>query len=213
MGLVRTRLAGAALIVAGVPATFFVVNFVHFEYFPVRVVLYACVLDALIASALVAAAGAFIARGTLDRIDTGLSFMLANAIVLLYSIMGPTVIDRSLSLYIVEKVEQRGGQVSEAAMDDIFIHEYLPEFRVVDVRLTEQLQSGTLRRENGCLRLTERGAAIAAFAKWYRRTLLPRRRVVLGEETDELRRPFEHGTQNVNVACDPAPERRAMDRD
>jgi hypothetical protein len=195
------RLSGIALIVAGVPLTFLVVNYLHFEFLPVRVILYACILDSVIASALVGGAVYIFARKALDRIDTTLAFVLANALVAIYAIMGPTVIDRSLSLYIVEDVEQHGGTVSQAAMHDIFVREYLPEFRVVDLRITEQLQSGTLRLDHGCLRITPRGQALAAFVRWYRSVLLPRRRVMLGVETDALRHPFAHTTPVVDARC------------
>jgi hypothetical protein len=55
----------------------------------------------------------------------------------------PTVIDRSLSFYILEKLQQRGGGIRYAAFEQVFTQEYLKEHRLVDVRLTEQLESGT----------------------------------------------------------------------
>jgi hypothetical protein len=195
------RLSTIALVLALLPATFLVVNFLHFEHLPVRVLLYACVLDAIAATAITGLIVFVLLRRSMDRTDATLSFALANALVLIYAIMGPTVVDRSLSLYIVEKVDQHGGEVAAAAMDDIFIEEYLPEFRVVEVRITEQLQSGTLVMDGDCLRLTERGEAVAGFVRWYRRMLLPRRRVLLEEETDALRRPFDNSPPPIEVAC------------
>lgn len=191
----------AALVALGVPLVFLAVNYLHFEYLPVRVLLYACILDAIVASAIVAVPAFYLARKTIDRTDAALAFALGNALVMIYAIMGPTVIDRSLSLYIVENVEQHGGAVRESAMRDIVVQEYLPEFHVVDVRITEQLRSGTLTLDHGCLRLTPRGHAIAAFVRWYRGVLLPRRRVVLGAESDALRHPFANTRPVVDARC------------
>ncbi len=120
-----------------------------------------------------------------------LATLTSLLLVVLYAVMGPTVIDRSLSLYIVEKLDQRGGEISEDKFDEVFVSEYLPEFRLVDVRLTEQVASGTAVIENGCVRLTKRGRSLAAFVRFYRRTFLPRKRYLRGEVTDQLTKPFE----------------------
>jgi hypothetical protein len=90
-------------------------------------------------------------------------------------------------------------------MPAIFIEEYMPEYRLVDVRLTEQLTSGTLRLENGCLYLTDRGRAIVWFTNFYRRHFLPRRRILMGEETAQLTDPFRNQPQRVDVACPQSP--------
>ncbi|MEM9150716.1 MAG: hypothetical protein AAGB19_09725 [Cyanobacteria bacterium P01_F01_bin.3] len=125
----------------------------------------------------------------------------SNLLILLYAVMGPTVIDRSLSLYIVEKLDQRGGQISEAAMGDVFVREYLPEFRLVDVRLTEQVASGTARIEDGCVILTEKGRQLSAFVGFYRRTFLPKKRYLRGEITDQLTKPFANAKAIVDTSC------------
>ena len=63
----------------------------------------------------------------------------------------PTVIDRSLSFYLLEKINQRGGAVKQEAFEAIFKNEYVPEHRLIDIRLTEQLESGTITIENNCV--------------------------------------------------------------
>ncbi|WP_216074005.1 hypothetical protein, partial [Acinetobacter baumannii] len=60
-----------------------------------------------------------------------------------FAISVPTVIDRSLSFYILEKLQQRGGGIREDAFRQVFTEEYVREHHLVEVRLTEQLQSGT----------------------------------------------------------------------
>ena len=52
-----------------------------------------------------------------------------------FAISIPTVIDRSLSIYILEKIDQRGGGIKQEAFERVFTNEYMLEHRLVDVRL------------------------------------------------------------------------------
>lgn len=181
------------------------INVVHFRVFTVSVVLYATVLDAFLA--LVVAIAAYLAlfgrRGPLS----GFEAVLTGAICLLggyaFAISVPTVVDRSLSIYILEKLDQRGGAIRQDAFADIFRDEYLPEHRLVDVRLTEQLASGTIVIDDGCVRLTDRGRRIVGFSRFYRTSILPRNRILMGETTDDLTDPFRASAAAASYLCDP----------
>lgn len=188
-------------------AVFLVVNFIHFQNFLVYVVLYSCLLDAVIASAIVLPLYWFgrRARAGADRqlatTEFALTAITANLAIVIYAIMGPTVIDRSLSIYIVEKLHDRGGQISEAALREVFIKEYMPEYRLIDVRLTEQVSSGTAVIRNGCVILTPRGEIVAKATAAYRKLLLPKKRVLMGQVTDQLTDPFRDRAPQVDVSC------------
>jgi hypothetical protein len=192
-----------AIICFLVSAIFIVVNLIHFWHFPVSVILYACALDLVIAVAITTPAVIFLQRRMklLSTTETVLSMLLACAGILLYAVMGPTVVDRSLSLYIVEKLHQRGGAIALEKLDEVFVREYMPEFRLVDVRVTEQLASGTAEIDGECLVLTSRGQFIAQVANAYRRFFLPRKRVLGEEITDVLTRPFDESQRQVDVSC------------
>ncbi|MCX7041654.1 MAG: hypothetical protein NT117_02990 [Gammaproteobacteria bacterium] len=118
-----------------------------------------------------------------------------------FAISVPTVIDRSLSFYLLEKLQQRGGGIRQDRFQDVFVKEYMIEHRLVDVRLTEQLESGTIEINNGCVRLTPRGERLASFSRWFRATLLPRHRLLMGEYTDDLTNPFRNSTATVDYTC------------
>lgn len=168
------------------------VYIVHARYFPVHVVFYSAMLDALIAlAAMVIAFFAIrlvpLSLGGFERILLAMIWLLGGYA---YAISVPTVLDRSLSFYILEKLEQRGGGIKEAAIGDVFVKEYMPEYRLVDVRLTEQLQSGTIKIENGCVKLTERGRIIATVSHYLRTHFLPKERLLMGHYTDALVHPF-----------------------
>ncbi len=113
----------------------------------------------------------------------------------------PTVIDRSLSFYILEKLQQRGGGIRLDKFDYIFTSEYMREHRLVDIRLTEQAASGTIRIENGCVKLTPRGERFASFGQFFRRHFLPRKRLLNGEYTDILTDPFRRSDANPDYLC------------
>lgn len=184
-------------------AAFLVVNFIHFQYVTVSVILFACMWDAAIANVLVLGLYAIVRRRAPIVLPTefALTAIASNLLILLYAVMGPTVIDRSLSIYIVQKIDQRGGEVAQSAMPSIFVNEYMPEFRLVDVRITEQLASGTVVIEDGCIILTDKGRKLARFADLYRKTMLPQKRLLMHEVTDALNDPFRSASQKVDTTC------------
>lgn len=204
--MLRRRLLESVALILAMFLVFLAVNYIHFSQFQVHVILYACITDLLIAGALVVPAHFLLRR---DRwrehgLELGLSAVIGALSIVLYSVLGPTVIDRSLSIYLVEKVEQRGGAVAEAAIPALIVEEYMPEYRLVDVRLTEQLYSRTLRLEGECLRLTPRGRAMAQAVRFYRAHFLPKRRVLRDEVTDQLTHPFQGAPHRVQTACSDA---------
>ncbi|NID04181.1 hypothetical protein HBF26_04745 [Luteibacter jiangsuensis] len=178
------------------------IYYIHMRYFRVNVVFYATILDAVIGAVLVI--GAF-ATLRWFREFTGLEVAQLVLIWLLggyaFAISVPTVIDRSLSFYILEKLEQRGGGIREDAFRQVFTEEYVREHHLVEVRLTEQLQSGTIVIQNGCVKLTPWGARLATFSRFYRKNLLPTHRLLMGQYTDALTDPFRNSVMATDYRC------------
>jgi hypothetical protein len=119
------------------------------------------------------------------------------------SISLPTVIDRSLSFYILEKLEQRGGGIQIDKFSYVFTNEYLVEHRLVDIRITEQIESGTIFLDGNCVRLTDRGRNFSAFSVFFRKNFLPQNRLIRGNYTNDLINPFSNSNENTNIdyAC------------
>lgn len=114
----------------------------------------------------------------------------------------PTVIDRSLSFYILEKLQQRGGGIARSQMDQVFRDEYMREHRLIDIRLTEQLVSGTIRIDDqGCVLLTPRGERLAHFSRWFRHYGLPHQRLIAGSYSADLVDPFAHSQAAPDYRC------------
>ncbi len=174
----------------------------HVSLFRVNVVFYAAIGDALIAS-VAAAAALFLMK--FFRCLSGFEKALLVVIWLLggytFAISIPTVIDRSLTFYILEKLQKRGGGIRQDSFARVFTDEYLIEHRLVDVRLTEQLESGTIKIENGCVRLTERGERVAAFSRYFRQNWLPKKRLLMGSYSEDLTDPFRHSRDDHAYNC------------
>ena len=126
-----------------------------------------------------------------------LSLLMGYALVITF----PTIIDRSLSFYFLEKLHQRGGGIQLSAFEDIFTQEYAKEHRLVDIRITEQMQSGMLTIEDNCVLLTSKGNRTATFALWFRKHLLPKKRLLNNEYTDALVNPFAESTPLYDYRC------------
>jgi len=176
----------------------------YIKLFRVDVVFYASLAAAGIALALLTPClyflGFFAALSALEKI---LIVLVCAVTGYAFAISVPTVIDRSLSFYILEKLQQRGGGIQLAKFNYIFTDEYMREHRLVEVRLTEQLVSRTITIENGCVTLTPRGERIATFGRWFRQNLLPRQRLLAGEYTSALTNPFERSDLSPDYICDP----------
>ncbi len=174
---------------------------VHARWLRVDVVLYAALLDAgvaLVGIALLLRLPWFRALGRLERAQVVAICALGGYA---FAISLPTVLDRSLSFYLLEKLEQRGGGIRADALESVITEEYMNEYRVVDARLTEQLESGTIAVRGGCVVLTPKGRRIAAASSFARRHLLPRHRQLMGEYTDALTDPLATSRAEVDYAC------------
>ena len=179
-----------------------VIYVLHVRYVPVNVVFYSAILDAVLATIL---ATALIATVRWFKVFTRFETLQLCCIWLLlgysFAISVPTVIDRSLSFYILEKLQQRGGGIKLDAFDQVFTQEYVKEHRLVDVRLTEQQQSGTVEIKDGCVKLTAWGQTIASSSRYFRAHFLPKQRLLMGKYSDDLTDPFRNSVERMDYRC------------
>ena len=179
-----------------------VIYVVHVRYVPVNVVFYSAILDDVLATCL-----ALLLLAALGWLRSFSRFEIAQMVCIWlllgysFAISVPTVIDRSLSFYILEKLQQRGGGIKLDAFDQVFTQEYVKEHRLMDVRLTEQQQSGTVIIRNGCVVLTDWGQTIASTSRFFRNHFLPKQRLLMGEYSDDLTDPFRNSVKRVDYQC------------
>ncbi|MFL0796840.1 MAG: hypothetical protein K6L73_05055 [Cellvibrionaceae bacterium] len=181
----------------------FFVYLCHSYFFFVDVVFYSALVDsviaALIVSCLMYSSRIFQFFTSFEKFQLVLIwFFIGYA----FSISVPTVIDRSLSFYILEKIQQRGGGIKKDSVSGIFINEYMKEHRLVDVRVTEQLESGTIKIVGECIELTQFGDFVASVGRFYRVNFLPKKRLLNDEYTDILTDPFSSSDQDVDYFCE-----------
>jgi hypothetical protein len=174
----------------------------HVRYVPVNVVFYSAMFDDVLATALT-----LLLLAALRWLRSFSRFEIAQMVCIWlllgysFAISVPTVIDRSLSFYILEKLQQRGGGIKLDAFDQVFTQEYVKEHRLIDVRLTEQQQSGTIVIRNGCVVLTDWGQTIATTSRFFRNHFLPKQRLLMGEYSDDLTDPFRNSVKRVDYQC------------
>jgi hypothetical protein len=179
-----------------------VIYVIHVRYVPVKVVFYSAILDDVLATGL-----ALLLLAALGWLRSFSRFEIAQMVCIWlllgysFAISVPTVIDRSLSFYILEKLQQRGGGIKLDAFDQVFTQEYVKEHRLMDVRLTEQQQSGTIVIRNGCVVLTDWGQTIATTSRYFRNNFLPKQRLLMGEYSDDLTDPFRNSVKRVDYQC------------
>lgn len=198
------KLRRAVLGILAFLACLLAVNWLHGRFFTVDVVFYSALFDVALATALagvlLGATGFFAPYNRFERAQQFACWLLLGYV---YAITVPTLIDRSLSFYILEKLQQQDGGIRQDRFEDLFTQDYVREHQLVAVRLTEQQASGTVVIENGCVRLTGRGQRLASFSQFFRQHLLPRRRRLLDRYTDELTDPFRARFGAEDGACPP----------
>ena len=187
---------------------FLAIYLVHINFFEVQVILYSALLDSSIALIIFAA----ISLSAKDKLN--INFFESILIMLLLTLIGyslslslPTVIDRSLSFYFLEKIEQHNGSIEKASMRDIFINDYIDEYKLVEIRITEQLESGTIQLDGSCISLTNRGYLIAKFSNFFRKNLLANNRLILDEYSNHLTNPLGNSDVNKEYLCNNSPEK------
>ena len=183
-------------------AIFLSVYIVHINFFTVQVILYSALFDAFIALIFFAALSFFFKhRVNLDFFESIVIMLLLSLLGYSLSLSLPTVIDRSLSFYFLEKIEQHNGSIKKASMRDIFINDYIDEYKLIEIRITEQLESGTIQLDGTCISLTKRGYLVAKFSNFFRKNLLANNRLILDEYSNHLTNPLGNSPVNKEYLC------------
>jgi hypothetical protein len=176
--------------------------YLHISLFKVDVVFYSSIFDVVLTSGIATLGlltlGYFSKFNSFEKTQLIVIWLLSGYIL---AISVPTVIDRSLSFYILEKIQQYNGGIKQADFEELFTKGYAKEHRLVDVRLTEQLVSGTVKIENGCVKLTARGEDLASFSRFFRQHLLPKQRLLMGKYSDVLTDPFRDDEKIIAYKC------------
>ena len=164
----------------------------HVNFIPVNVVFYSAIFDSIIASIITIV---ILWNRNYFKLFTKFEKLQIFFVYLLFgysiAISVPTVFDRSLSLYLIEKIKINGGRVKMSEFEN-FTKDYMKELRVIDVRLTEQFKSGNIIIENECIKLTKKGMLLASISYNFRRYFLPKKRLLMGKYSADLTDIFKN---------------------
>jgi hypothetical protein len=159
--------------------------YINIRFFRVNVVGFTALVDAVIA-AVIAGALLFVlkwfrAMEKFERILLVVIYLLGG---FGFAVAIPTVIDRSLSLYILQKLDQRGGGIKQDQIGWVFVNE-----------------SGTVVIKDGCVILTDKGRLLAEFSTWFHEYMLPKQRLLNGQYTDDLTNTFRNSVPSPGYEC------------
>lgn len=150
------------------------IHWFHGRVLGMTVILYGSVLDAALAilgTALLFHFMRFRRSWDLEPIFFFSSLFLA---LVIYCIMVPTLVDRSLSVFVLETVEQK-KRIDESKLEGVILSRYLKEMDVTNQRIQEQLASGTIVRRGNEYVLSPWGHTIVEITRFYKENLLPRK--------------------------------------
>lgn len=147
-------------------------------FFKVYVILYSTIFDALLAASIVSIIMFFLPGYKIfshfEKFQTSVIMLLLGYA---FAISGPTIIERSMSFYILEKIQEKGGMVPVDQTRNLFMLEFEKERNVIGLHLSEQLKSGTILMDNNTIRLTNAGDQLATFSKYFKMHLLPKKEI------------------------------------
>ena len=89
---------------------------------------------------------------------------IAALLVYAFHITLPTIIDRSISLFILSRIDPAKGQTIEE-MEQAFSDGYVSGHDAVCRRIDEQLVSGNVREQNGRYVITPQGQALLGILR------------------------------------------------
>jgi hypothetical protein len=77
----------------------------------------------------------------------------------------PVTADRSISVFMLGYLNEHGGEMTKAQIEDLIVRQYIQEDGAVDKRLEEQLVSGDLVQTGDTYRISEQGKRLMGLYK------------------------------------------------
>lgn len=91
---------------------------------------------------------------------------LSLAFNICFLIVFPVTFDRSITMFLLARIEQRDGQLTAPMLERRFVTEYLGTLRQIDRRVEEQRLSGNIRvGSDGRIMLTRQGHRLMTNAR------------------------------------------------
>lgn len=138
----------------------------------ISILFYRGIMVAAIAAVLMLVAGVLLRRHVrLDRPTLVGAIALSLSCNLCFLITFPVTFDRSITMFLLARIEREDGRLDNASLEKLYIREYLQDMRQIDRRVEEQLLSGNIRIDHGHIRITPQGRHLLAggrtIGRWF----------------------------------------------
>ena len=158
---------------------FFTINAIHFYFFNVNVILYTLLFD-LIISLLVVVIGLAVINKNFylnkNLLLTILFLIATSQTLVIYAFVVPTAIERSLSVYLLERLESNKGTLSISDFNIIAKNEYFNDMNAVETRINEQIATGSIEVIDDKVIITDKGKSMLRIFSFVKSYLLPDRK-------------------------------------
>ncbi len=152
-------------------------QFIFIFFFP-KVILYSLLFDTIIALLVLTVCLIFINRKYYfsDNILITIFFLLTiTQSLIIYSLLIPTVVDRSLSIYLLKHLDKNKGSLTMSELTKIAKDDYFKDMNVLETRINEQLATGSIEVVNNEVVLTDKGKNLIYIFSFIKSFLLPRK--------------------------------------
>lgn len=90
---------------------------------------------------------------------------LSLAFNISFLIVFPVTFDRSITMFLLARIDRQDGQLDVRGLERVYVREYLGEMRQIDRRIEEQTLSGNIRVVDGRIVLTPQGHRLLASGR------------------------------------------------
>lgn len=91
---------------------------------------------------------------------------LSLAFNISFLIVFPVTFDRSITMFLLARIERQDGQLDASGLERVYVREYLGDMRQIDRRIEEQSLSGNVRVEQGRIHITPQGRRLLTSGRW-----------------------------------------------
>ncbi len=151
---------------------FFIINLLHFKFLHPKIVLHGIFLDIILTMIITS----FFIKFVFVRILPCNAVFLTNACLIffllssLYNVLGPTMCDRSLSVFLLIKVKNSndiGKTITKNELIQATNLQYIRGSYMVEKRLAEQQVTGVIEIKSGAVTLTPLGRLITSIYEFF----------------------------------------------
>lgn len=151
---------------------FIIIHVLHFKYLTIHVILYSVILDIILTSILINIYYV-IKLQSINQIKKNIQpTILLASLALNYGLIIPTTIDRSVSLYLLNVIATEQNGKSYRDIESAISKKYIREMKVIDQRLIEQNETGTIIIKNNKVVLTKKGKLLLWLTNNYKYFML-----------------------------------------